>query len=138
VIEPTEAIIAAAEAAMSRRSVPGVFEIRVRATGRQDGLLYLNSELDYRDQRSLTVAITPMAERALKDRFGPDLESALMGKRIQVTGAAQRVTIWFYCDGKRTEKYYFQTHVPVSNAEQIKVVEVESSSLGQSGQIWTH
>ena len=131
-ITPVEAINAAAEAATtSERVVRGVFEMPVRATGRQDSLLYLNSELDYRDQRSLTVAITPNAEKALQERFGADLALALTGKRIRVTGAAQRVTIWFFCDGKRTDKYYFQTHVPVLRADQLTVVEGNGASRTQ-------
>ena len=127
-IRPVEAVVAAAEAAARQQSVRGVFELHVRTTGWQDSLLYLNSELDYRDQRSLTVAITPAAEQALRDRFGEDPVSALKGKKIQVSGAAQRVTIWFFCDGKRTEKYYYQTHVPVFRADQITVIPDNGSS----------
>ena len=122
VMTPVEAITSAAEAATtSQRVVRGVFEIVVLASGRQDSLLYLNSELDYRDQRCLTVAITPAAQRAFAQR-GVNPDSAFAGKRIRVTGAAQRITVWFYSQGKRTEKYYYQTHVPVFRPDQITIV----------------
>jgi hypothetical protein len=124
VITPVDAINRAAEAATNnQRFVRGVFEIVVQGTGRQDSLSYLNSEIDYRDQRSLTAAILPRAAPALMERYGTDFLSALKGKRIRITGAAQRVTIWFYCDGKRTEKYYFQTQIPIFRADQITVMD---------------
>jgi hypothetical protein len=124
VLSPVEAVIGAAEAATtSRRVLRGVFEMQVRAAGRQDSLLYLNSETDYRDQRSLTIAITPAVERALREKFGSNIEGQFVGKRIRVTGSAQRITIWFSCYGKKTDKYYYQTHVPVFNLEQLTVLD---------------
>lgn len=36
-----------------------------------------------------------------------------------VNGAATRQTIWFYSQGKKTDKYYFQTHIPVYLTGQI-------------------
>jgi hypothetical protein len=122
VIKPTDAVMRAAEAGLNGRRVQGVFEMIVMATGQQDSMSYLNSELDYRDQRNLTVAILPSAAAALKERYGPGFLSEIKGKRIRVSGAAQRVTIWFYANGTRTEKYYFQTHVPIFRANQITVV----------------
>jgi hypothetical protein len=124
IITPVEAVVRAAEAATnSQRVVRGVFEMTVRGTGQQDSLSYLNSEPDYRDQRSLTAAILPGAETALRERFGPDFLATLRGKKIRITGGAQRVTIWFYCDGKKTDKYYFQTHIPIFRADQITIVD---------------
>lgn len=122
-LAPFEAVLAAAEAATtSHRFVPGRFAFPVRATGRQDGRLYLNSELDYRDQRNLTIAVEPQAEPALRERLGGDPATLLVGRRIEVAGAAQRVTIWFWANGKRSDKYYFQTHVRVYRAEQLTVL----------------
>lgn len=124
IITPVEAINQAAEAATTgHRVVRGVFEMIVRGTGQQDSLSYLNSEGDYRDQRSLTAAILPSAEPSMKERFGPNFLATLAGKRIRITGGSQRVTIWFYCDGKKTEKYYFQTHIPIFRADQIAVMD---------------
>ncbi len=123
---PRAAIVAAADAADSAapgaRFVRGVFELPVRATGRQDGRLYVNSERDYRDQRNLTIAIEPAAEAGLRERLGGDPAEALVGRRLRVTGAAQRVTIRFSCADGPSDKYYYQTHVRVFRADQVAVL----------------
>ncbi len=124
-LTPREAIVAAADAADSAapaaRVVRGTFELPVRATGRQDGRLYANSERDYRDQRNLTVAIEPAAEAGLRERLGADPAAALVGRRLRVTGAAQRVTIRFSCADGPSDKYYYQTHVRVFHADQVAI-----------------
>ena len=116
-LTPMQAIFAAATAAPE--GVPGVFVMQVRNAGRQDGRLFLNSEADYRDQRSLTVAISPSAFAGLEARFGRPLDTALVGQRIAVTGEARRTRIDFTGNGLPTGKYYFQTHVVVTDADQI-------------------
>ena len=120
---PREAIFAAADAAdaatPAQRSVRGAFELGVRATGRQDGRLYANSELDYRDQRNLTIAIEPAAEAGLRERLGGDPATTLIGRRLRVIGAAQRVRITVLCHTDPTDKYYYQTHVRVFRPEQV-------------------
>jgi len=119
-ITPIQAILAAASAAPN--VVKGVFVLEVRATGRQDGNIYLNSELDYRDQRNLTIAIFPDAAPELRRKFSNDVDVALKGKRIRVSGVAQRVKIGFFENGEFTGKYYYQTHVDVTAANQIEVL----------------
>ena len=118
-IAPFEAIQAAAAAAPGR--VPGVFEMRVVASGRQSGNIYLNSEKDYRDQRNLTIAIHPSAFAALHSRFGGDPDDALAGRVIRVKGAARRAQILFLENGRPTGKYYYQTHVDVIRGDQIEI-----------------
>jgi hypothetical protein len=123
IITPIEAVMRAAEAATTKeRVVRGVFEMTVRGSGRQDSMAYLNSEVDYRDQRALTLAILPRAQAALQELYGTDVVNALKGKRLRVSGTAERVTIWFYSNGRRTEKYYFQTHIGIHRADQITVI----------------
>lgn len=118
-ISPRQAVLMAADAAPG--GVDGTFALHVQATGTQSGRTYLNSELDYRDQRNLTVAITPEAARQLTQRLGEHPLVALKGKDILVRGAAVRTTIWFFANGRVTDKYYFQTHVNVTDADQITV-----------------
>jgi hypothetical protein len=117
---PSQAIERAATVAPA--GIDGVFLMTVRATGRQDGNIYLNSERDYRDQRDLTIVVPHIAQRILAARFGGDVDTTLRGRIIRVRGVAHRVTVWFTADGKRTDKYYYQTHVDVSSADQIKIV----------------
>ena len=102
--------------------VPVSLEFTVNGTGREGERIYLNSEADYRDQRAVTVVVLASAIGDLRARLGPDIERALRGKPIAVTGEAQRVTIWFLCNGVQTDKYYFQTHIVVRSAEQLLLV----------------
>lgn len=67
-ISPEEAVHLAAKAAPE--GVPGIFALRVQATGTQSGRFYLNSELDYRDQRNLTIALGPQVAVQLAERLG--------------------------------------------------------------------
>ena len=83
---------------------------------------FLNSEKDYRDQRNLSIAIGPHARDALLKKLGADLNSALMGRTIRVVGYAKRIKIGFTVRGRFTDKYYYQTHVPIGDARQIEIV----------------
>jgi hypothetical protein len=51
----------------------------------------------------------------------PEPLSALKGRNILVTGAAVRTKINFFAEGRMTDKYYYQTHVNVSQAAQIVI-----------------
>ena len=119
-LTPVEAVIKAADAAP--RGVYGVFELRVSRAEQVGPNYFLNSEKDYRDQRNLSISIGPRALAALRAKHGDNLKTALMGKTIRVLGNAPRVKVDFYSFGKRTDKYYFQTHVPIADARQIEIV----------------
>lgn len=115
---PSDAVIAAAEAPLS-----GTFRLQMRGTGRRDGRLYLNSEQDYRDQRCLTISIPDRVAADLAKALGGDPAVVLMGRTIRVSGVAQRVKILFIGqDGSISDRYYFQTHVLVSDAAQIELL----------------
>lgn len=116
---PRQAILLAADAAPA--SVSGTFVLSVKATGTQNNYVYLNSEADYRDQRCLTISLTPEVAQQLTTRLGESPITALKGREILVQGSAIRTKINFFSDGKATGKYYYQTHVNVTNADQITV-----------------
>jgi hypothetical protein len=118
-MSPRDAIVAAADAAP--RGVSGIFELAVQATDRDRGRVFLNSETDYRDQRNLTVVISPAAAKALEQHYGRPPEHFFKGRAIRVNGSAMRVRIDFIADGRPTGKYYYQTHVQVTDAAQIRV-----------------
>jgi hypothetical protein len=118
-IGPREAIVLAADAAPN--GISGTFILVVRATGREGGRVYLNSELDYRDQRCLTINVNPAAAQMLEERFGSAPDVYFRGKSIRVRGTARRVQIHFIAAGRPTGKYYYQTHVDVSSADQIEL-----------------
>ena len=117
---PQQAVMAAASAAP--QTVPGMFTMQVKATGKERGRVFLNSELDYRDQRNLTVTIEPRAAKALAARFGSPPDIFFKGKAIEVRGAARRVTIGFFETGRPTGRYYYQTHVTVRGGDQIRLM----------------
>lgn len=119
-IAPMQAVQLAAAA--SGRDVSGVFALTVQATGEDRGRLFLNSERDYRDPRNLSIAVDPQAEAGLAQRFGTPLQATLRGKRLLVSGAARRVRIDFTVDGKPSGKYYYQTHVRVTDPDQIRAL----------------
>ena len=116
---PEVAVMRAAAAAP--RGVSGTYVMTVRATGRQDNHLYLNSKNDYRDQRDLTIDVPPGVEDELAARLHASVPEALTGKRIAVRGVARRIRIGFMANGMMTGKYYYQTHVTLGAANQLSV-----------------
>ena len=120
VIAPALAVMAAADAAPA--GFPGTFGFEVMRADFAGPRLFLNSYPDYRDQRNLSVAIDARAVPKFRSIYGDDLKSAFMGRRIEVTGVARRQRIDFTVDGRPSGKYYFQTHVRVSDPAQIRIV----------------
>ena len=126
---PRQAVERAADAAndippeAAPPGVEGSFDLRVQATDARNGRVWLNSERDYRDQRNLTVVIPTNVADSLRAKYGASPETFFQGKRIEVSGIARRATILFLDDaGRPTGKYYFQTHVQVSDAAQIRLL----------------
>lgn len=95
--------------------------MKVIATGFQNAMSYLDSELDYRDHRNLTIAFNSGVAQQLWERLGGDPLNALNGADILVRGMAIRVKIIFFCNGQTSDNYFYQTHVNVSDADQIVV-----------------
>lgn len=118
-LTPKEAVFQAADAAPA--PVPGTFVMTVKSAGSQDGYVYLNSELDYRDQRNLSIEVCPAAIEPLGAKFGGALQTVLVGKNVTVSGDALRTKITFTIEGRPTEKYYYQTHVGVCSADQVSL-----------------
>jgi hypothetical protein len=119
-IEPAQAVQMAAAAPES--GTRGTFVLTVKSSGTGEaGRLFLDSESDYRDQRNLAIAVEPTALKELEAQLHGSPGQALKGKQILVTGTARRTKIDFVVDGKPTDKYYYQTHVAVSDAAQIRI-----------------
>ena len=118
-IDPGQAVLRAADA--PHTGVTGVFAMTVKATGVIRSV-YLNSERDYRDPRNLSIEVVPAVAAELEARLGAPAQAVLRGKRILVSGTARRVRIDFTIDGQPSGKYYYQTHVRVTDASQIKVL----------------
>lgn len=119
-IAPADAVQLAAAAAP--RTVRGQFHLRVQNTGTQHGNVYLNSERDYRDQRNLTITLTPRAIEQYTRLTGQDPQQAFRNQDIVVSGAAARVRIGFFVDSQPSDKYYYQTQLVVNDTSQIRVL----------------
>ncbi|MCC5452599.1 hypothetical protein LMJ53_12795 [Rheinheimera sp. UJ51] len=115
-------IQAAADSAPA--GVYGKYTLLIQSTGTQigDDRIFLNTELDYRDQRNITIALSHDAVKELNDHTGQAAIELFKGKQIQVIGDANRVRIDFTSRGQPTGKYYYQTHIRVTQASQIKVL----------------
>lgn len=121
IYSPREAIAAAADA--EGAGVPGLFYMRVRNAGWDRGRLFLNSELDYRDQRSLNIALSQRAVMEFAERFSENPADVFLGRTIQVRGRAVRTRISFWSQGRLTDLYYYQTHVEVNDPDQIVLID---------------
>lgn len=120
-LSPQDAIFAAAEAVPE--GVSASFKMTVVAGGTdRDGDVFLNSEEDYRDQRCLTLAISPSVALAYQDATGTPITEGLMGETLTIDGVAQRTRIDFISDGSRTGLYYYQTHIQVNDTSQIRIL----------------
>jgi len=117
----TMEIIAAAADIESKR-VTGEFTLNIKASGMQGKFIYLNTELDYRDQRSITVAIHPSIATQLEAKYGMPPQDFFVGKSVLVKGQAKRIRVSLNSKGRPTGKYYYQTHIRVVDLSQIEVV----------------
>jgi hypothetical protein len=127
---PRQAVERAADAATDippedvAPGVNGLFDLQVRMIDAHDGRVFLNSERDYRDQRDLTIIIPSDVAKSLRTKYGASPETYFQGRHVEITGLAQRVTIRFFDGaGRPTGKYYFQTHVQISDPAQIRLLD---------------
>tara|TARA_R110000787_G_scaffold264849_3_gene370791 strand:- start:198 stop:641 length:444 start_codon:yes stop_codon:yes gene_type:complete len=102
--------------------VKGTFQFSIKASGIERNVVYLNTELDYRDRRNFTVALHPKTIEAFTKKYGSSPDAYFINKNIEVTGEAKQTKVWFFSNGMRTKKYYFQTHIRVKSINQIKVL----------------
>ena len=102
--------------------INGTFKLPIKASSVQKGIIYLNTETDYRDRRNMTITLQKKVIEAFITKYGTSPHLYLINKSIEVTGEAKRLKINFFTNGKVTKKYYFQTHINVSSLHQIKVL----------------
>lgn len=102
--------------------VRGTFLIAIKATGSQNGVVYLNSNLDYREPTNITLALDPSTIDTFTNTYHSSPDLYFKNKVLEVTGQAERIKIYKYENGKRTKKYYFQTHIRVDSVTQIRVM----------------
>lgn len=104
------------------KGIKGTFQLFIKATGIKRNIVYLNTELDYRDRRNITIALHPKLVNAFIAKYGVSPEEYFINKNIQVKGEAKQVKIWLISDGRRTDKYYYQIHIRVISIDQLSVL----------------
>lgn len=109
--------------------VSGRIAFEVKAVGTNGEDHFLNSELDYRNPRSLNVRMSPQVREQLEARLGGKLDKVLVGRRVLVTGTAARVRIHLLSttmpnskEVQLGDRFYYQTHVHVKQADQIQLM----------------
>ena len=115
-----EAVIGAADRSTG---LIGEFAFVVRATGWDNGKLYLNSEHDYRDPRNLSIAIEPGVAKQIVGQAAKDSQQNFVGRIVVVRGMARTTRIDLTDEADRPSgKYYFQTQVSVGRPQQLRWV----------------
>lgn len=104
------------------KGVEGQFNFLIKASGKRRGTVFLNTQLDYRDRRALSIVLSPNVVSDLTNKYSSAPENFFINKNISVSGEAKREQIYFYSKGKMTSKYYYQTHINVTSIEQISIV----------------
>ena len=129
--EHTMTALEAIEAAsrVNGTGVNGRFVFEVKAVGTNGSDIFLNSERDYRDPRSLNVRMNPGVRDQLEARLGGKLDQVLIGRQVRVRGTAERVRIDIVSGPTPTGKqfqvgsrHYYQTHVHVKQADQVELI----------------
>ena len=107
--------------AAAPEGVSGIYSLLIKQHGYQRDTLYLNTQSDYRDRRNVSLAVPKQVQEQFIELHKKTIEQAVLNKSILVYGKAHREKIWFFKQGKRSEKYYFQTHINITDATQIKL-----------------
>lgn len=111
-------------AATSRSGIDVEIDMPVKrmgeGAGHEKGRIFLDSEDDYRDPRSLNIQVFPDAVRDLKMRGGERFFETLVGRTVHVRGTVIRVPIRVMHLQKRVG-YYFQTQMYVRSADDLRV-----------------
>ena len=102
--------------------VTGTFQLPIKASGNVGGTVYLNSDLNYKNQRNISVVLPINTIKAFTKHYGEPPETYFIGKTIAVTGTVKRVKIYLYKNGKRSKKYFFQTHIKINKLNKINVL----------------
>jgi hypothetical protein len=108
-------------AAHPNTGVSATFHMTVQSVGESNGKVFLNSELDYRDQRNLAISMSHQVAMELMHIYGGSIDTLLQGKMILVSGDAHRVRVDFLVNDRPSGKYYYQTHVNVRQMAQIQL-----------------
>ncbi|MBS1040513.1 hypothetical protein JK203_06580 [Gluconobacter cerinus] len=113
---------AIAAAAADPTGVVGQFEMTVQRVGQQNNMVYLDSADNYRDPKTLIIAIHESTVNDLLQGTSQTAEQYFMHRHVQASGLAKRVLIGrLKADGTIGSTYY-QTQVFIGGVEDIKIL----------------
>ena len=115
-------------AALYPKTLETVGVFKVKATGDIKGRVFLNTEYDYRDPRNITVVIPPKLAAEFEQKHKTSPKTYFLNKQIFVKGELAQVKIWFAFNGKRSSKYYYQTHIRIASLDDIRLLSKNESS----------
>lgn len=99
----------------------GTYKFEVKSAKVVKGVLFLNSEPNYRDPKCLTVRCDETATRMLAMKFAASPALYLRAKWVLATGRPVRVPIALVENGEPTNLGYYQTHIRISNPEMLSL-----------------
>ncbi|WP_417761935.1 hypothetical protein [Shewanella sp.] len=102
--------------------VAGDYTLLIKAVGEQGAMVFLNTELDYRDQRNVTIALPKQVLPQMGIADFNALQHHFVNHAVHVRGDAMRVRIDFNRDHVPTGKYYYQTHIHIAKLSDISVI----------------
>ncbi|MCF2859514.1 hypothetical protein L1286_18675 [Pseudoalteromonas sp. SMS1] len=100
--------------------VHGTFELKIAGSLRHRGGVFLNTMMDYKSEKNVTIFLTEKFIHKFKKKTGIPPEIYFLGKRIIVKGKAKRVKYTVYEYGKETDKFYFQTQINLNALNQFE------------------
>lgn len=89
--------------------------------GARSGLIRFSFP-DYRDEKCLTFALTIEDIDVLQAKLGADPATALIGKKVRASGWAERNKIWYFSNGVKTDRFYYQTKVRVRDVADLEIL----------------
>ncbi|MFC3034019.1 hypothetical protein ACFOEE_16015 [Pseudoalteromonas fenneropenaei] len=98
-------------------------ELLIQKVGEQFGAYYLNTELDHRDPRNISIDIPVKLVAEFKQLHQVTLEEYYTGKRVRVIGELEQAMICFHRGGCELNRYYYQTHIQVTSLAQIQLMQ---------------
>lgn len=116
----TPAVAVDAASKNPKGGVRGAFVFVVKTVGFKHRRAFLDSASNYRYHDNLAIVMNRRVAKEVAERLNTSLMN-LEGKRVVVRGVAKRVRIYMVGPhGRRTGRYYYQTHVRVDSPDQIR------------------
>ncbi|GLS24966.1 hypothetical protein [Marinibactrum halimedae] len=121
-----EYVDTAAVREQAKKNYPKAFEgevyFKVESIGFDDGVMFLNSEDDYRSKNNLSVVISPELKKQVYKRFGKEPRKTILKKTIKAKGPVSLFKVHYYSRGGLM--FYYQLRMYIHSMDDFEVLEV--------------